>query len=165
MTAHANPHDEELRHDTQTQDDDAATPTPHSDNEAEATEQKGTLQALRELTADEDDPITHDHRPITLTTVLGGDILANRWFRRNVFFFIMIVAMLFAYIANRYRCQQEMIETKNLSDTLLDRKYKALVRSSQLKEKMRRAYIEDALADTTLETASTPAYNLKVDNE
>ena len=126
---------------------------------------KDSLQALKELTSEEDDSDTEDHKSVTLGTLLGGDILAGKWFRRNFFFLVMIVVMLVLYVGNRYRCQQEMIETKNLSDTLLDRKYKALVRSSQLKEKMRRAYIEDALADTTLETASTPAYNLKVDNE
>lgn len=52
-----------------------------------------------------------------------------------------------------------------LTDTLLDRRYKALTRSSQLKEKTRRSYIEDALTDTTLQTPNTPSFNLKVDDE
>ena len=59
-------------------------------------------------------------------------------------------------------CQQEMIRTKMLTDTLLDRRYKALTRSSQLKERMRRSNIEEALTDTTLQTANTPSFNLKV---
>ena len=75
----------------------------------------------------------------------------------------MIVVMLELYVGNRYRCQQEFIETRNLTDTLIDRKYKALTRSSQQKEKMRRSYIQEVLVDTTLKTANTPSYNLKVE--
>lgn len=67
------------------------------------------------------------------------------------------------YSGNRYICQQEMIESKVLSDTLLDRRYKALTRSAQLKEKMRRSYIEESLTDSTLQTANTPSFNLKVE--
>lgn len=120
-----------------------------------------TLQALRDLTSDEDE-VPEPHKRITLTNILGGDMLGGQWFRRNFFFMLMIVAMVVIYVGNRYGCQKEMIRTKMLTDTLLDRRYKALTRSSQLKEKTRRSYIEEALIDTTLQTANTPSYNLKV---
>ena len=90
-------------------------------------------------------------------------MLGGRWFRKQFWFIIMVVAMIIVYVSNRYSCQQEMIQTKLLTDTLLDRRYKALTRSSQLKEKTRRSYIEDALVDTTLQTSNTPSFNLKVD--
>ena len=77
----------------------------------------------------------------------------------------MVLFMVIVYINNRYTCQQKMIEQRALNDTLLDRRYKALTRSSQLKERMRRSYIEEALTDTTLQTANTPSFNLKVDQE
>ena len=124
---------------------------------------KDSLQALKELTSEDDASVTEDHKSVTLGTLLGGDILAGKWFRRNFFFLVMIVVMLVLYVGNRYRCQQEFIETRNLTDTLIDRKYKALTRSSQLKEKMRRSYIQEVLVDTTLKTANTPSYNLKVE--
>ena len=92
-------------------------------------------------------------------------MLGGRWFRRQFWFIVMVVGMLIVYVSNRYSCQQEMIQTKMLTDTLLDRRYKALTRSSQLKEKTRRSYIEDALTDTTLQTPNTPSFNLKVDDE
>ena len=125
------------------------------------------LKALRELTADEDNPVSDDgqHSKLTLSSILGGDMLGGRWFRKQFWFIIMVVAMIIVYVSNRYSCQQEMIQTKMLTDTLLDRRYKALTRSSQLKEKTRRSYIEDALTDTTLQTPNTPSFNLKVDDE
>lgn len=130
-------------------------------------DKKKALKALRELTADEDNPVGMEgsHTKITLSSILGGDMLGGRWFRRQFWFIVMVVAMLIVYISNRYSCQQEMIQTKMLTDTLLDRCYKALTRSSQLKEKTRRSYIEDALTDTTLQTSNTPSFNLKVDDE
>ena len=76
---------------------------------------------------------------------------------------VMLVGMAIVYVSNRYSCQQEMLETKVLSDTLLDRRYKALTRSSQLKERTRRSRIEESLVDTTLRTSITPSYNLRVE--
>ena len=90
-------------------------------------------------------------------------MLGGHWFRQQFWFIVMVVGMIIVYVSNRYSCQQEMIETKVLSDTLLDRRYKALTRSSQLKEKMRRSYIEETLVDTNLQTSNTPLFYLKVD--
>lgn len=123
------------------------------------------LQALRNLTADEDITSEEEHVKLTLSSILGGDILGGRWFRRQFWFIIMVVAMIIVYVSNRYACQQEMIQTKMLTDTLLDRRYKALTRSSQLKEKKRRSFIEESLTDTTLQTPNTPSFNLKVEEE
>ena len=100
---------------------------------------------------------------VTLASILGGDILGGRWFRKQFWYMVMIVAMLIVYVSNRYSCQQEQILTKVLNDTLVDRRYKALTRSSQLKERMRRSYIEESLVDTTLQTAVTPSFYLQVD--
>ena len=121
------------------------------------------LRALRNLTSDEDITSEEEHVKLTLSSILGGDILGGRWFRRQFWFIIMVVGMIIIYVSNRYACQQEMIQTKMLTDTLLDRRYKALTRSSQLKERKRRSFIEESLTDTTLQTPSTPSFNLKVD--
>ena len=77
----------------------------------------------------------------------------------------MLVAMTIVYVSNRYSCQQEMIQSKLLTDTLLDCRYKALTRSSELKERTRRSYIEKSLTDTTLQTSNTPSFNLPVDED
>lgn len=125
---------------------------------------RSTLRELRSFTSDESED-EYVNRKVTLSTILGGDILAGPWFRRQFVYIIMVLFMVIVYINNRYTCQQKMIEQRALNDTLLDRRYKALTCSSQLKERMRRSYIEEALTDTTLQTANTPSFNLKVDQE
>lgn len=141
---------------------DLSDEAPDEENTDECEENRRALKAIRNLTADEDEP-ENTHTPLTLASILGGDILGGGWFRRQFFFIVMCVAMILVYVSNRYICQQEMIESKVLSDTLLDRRYKALTRSAQLKEKMRRSYIEESLTDSTLQTANTPSFNLKVE--
>ena len=128
-------------------------------------EEESVLNAIRELTAYEDTPRQSSHSKMTLASILGGDILGGKWFRKQFWYIVMVVAMVIVYVSNRYSCQQEMIQTKLLTDTLLDCRYKALTRSSQLKEKMRRSVIENSLADTTLQTANSPLYRMKVDEE
>ncbi len=157
--------DNEALHTDTVQNDDTQPATESNEQDEFEHDTQRALKALRELTADEDNPVSDDgqHSKLTLSSILGGDMLGGRWFRKQFWFIIMVVAMIIVYVSNRYSCQQEMIQTKLLTDTLLDRRYKALTRSSQLKEKTRRSYIEDALVDTTLQTSNTPSFNLKVD--
>lgn len=122
----------------------------------------GTLQALKDLTAEEENTV-EQHSKITFASILGGDMLGGQWFRKQFWFIVMITTMIIVYVSNRYYCQQEMLESKALGDTLQDRRYKALTRSSQLKEKTLRSKIEASLQDTTLQTANTPSFNLKVE--
>lgn len=122
----------------------------------------GTLQALKDLTAEEENTV-EQHSKITFASILGGDMLGGQWFRKQFWFIVMLTAMIIVYVSNRYYCQQEMLESKALGDTLQDRRYKALTRSSQLKEKTLRSKIEASLQDTTLQTANTPSFNLKVE--
>lgn len=147
--------------------EEVALQSPNAtDENSDSNEGESVLKAIRTLTADEDNaPTQTAHSKITLASILGGDILGGKWFRRQFWFIVMIVAMVIVYVSNRYSCQQEMIQTKMLTDTLLDRRYKALTRSSQLKEKMRRSVIEGSLADTTLQTANTPLFKVQVDDE
>lgn len=125
---------------------------------------RSTLRELRNFTNDESEDRPHG-RPKTLNSLLGGDIFAMPWFRHQIPYFIMVLLMLFVYVNNRYTCQSKLREQSMLNDTLLDRRYKALTRSSQLKECMRRGYIEKVLTDTTLQTSNTPSYNLKVEED
>lgn len=143
-----------------TQQEDAPKQETLEDKDAES-----MLKAIRNLTADEDTPQQSAHSKITLASILGGDILGGKWFRRQFWYIVMVVVFVIIYVSNRYSCQQEMIQTKMLTDTLLDRRYKALTRSSQLKEKMRRSVIEGSLADTSLQTANSPLFKVQVDEE
>lgn len=140
--------------------------TNDEDKDAEEEADKKALRALRNLTSEDDNPEGDDeHFKLTLSSILGGDILGGRWFKRQFWYIVMLVAMTIVYVSNRYSCQQEMIQSKLLNDTLLDCRYKALTRSSELKERTRRSYIEKSLTDTTLQTSNTPSFDLPVDYE
>ena len=68
-------------------------------------------------------------------------------------------------MSNRYACQRELLEQTRLTETLTDRRYKALTASSQLKEQTRRSQLMDMLVDTTLEAPTTPIYKIQMDAE
>ncbi len=99
---------------------------------------------------------------ISLRSILGGDIITGNWFKKHFAFIIMLSVMAIIYISNRYAYEFDMIEQKELTDTLHDRRYKALTRSSQLLEKKLRSNVEEDLADSTIQTASTPSYVIKI---
>ena len=122
------------------------------------------LRAFRNLTSDEE-KLEENGSGNTLRSILGGDILSGEWFQKQLGYILMLTFMVIIYISNRYACQQEIIETKNLNDTLLDRRYKALTRSAQLKESTRRSRIEQTLEDSAIQTAVIPSFYLKVNKE
>lgn len=119
-------------------------------------------KALKQLTAMDED---EERMDVSLRSILGGDILAGGWFRRQFWFIVMLVFFAIIYVSNRYACQQEMIESTKLADTLLDRRYKALTRSSQLLEKTLRSRVEEELLDSTLQTATSPSFTIKTEEE
>lgn len=151
-------------------DDDKEAPTAPSeaatgtndDKTNEKPEEKRAQASFRRLTGEDEE---EGNVNVSLRTILGGDILAGRWFRRQFGFILLLVFFAIIYVANRYACQQEMIDRINLSDTLLDARYKALTRSSELLERTLRSRVEESLADSTLRTPTTPPYLLKIEEE
>ncbi len=141
---------------------EGADAPPQADTPAEAADKKAK-RALQQLTSMDDED--EKNVEFSLRTILGGDILTGSWFRRYFWFFVFITFLSIVYVSNRYAYQQEMIESKNLSDTLLDRRYKALTRSAELLEKTLRSHVEEDLVDSTLQTSLTPPYTLKRDAE
>ena len=103
------------------------------------------------------------HRSIK--SILGGDILANDFFKRQTTLLILIMVLTILYINNRYECQQEMIEIDRLKKELTDIKYDALTRSSELMEKSRQSRIEEYISseESHLETATSRPYLIKKD--
>ena len=100
---------------------------------------------------------------ITFKSIMGGDILAHNFLRRQANLQILIVILTILYIDNRYSSQQELIEIDQLKKELTDIKYDALTISSELTEKSRQSRIEEYLAteNTGLETATIPPYLIK----
>ncbi|EJX09720.1 hypothetical protein EVA_02167 [gut metagenome] len=99
----------------------------------------------------------------SLKSILGGDILATDFFRRQTKLLVLLMAMAIFYIHNRYASQQEMIEIDRLKKELVDIKYDALTRSSELMEKSRQSRIEEYISskESELQTSTHPPYLIK----
>ena len=99
----------------------------------------------------------------SLKNIIGGDILATDFFRRQTKLLVLIMVLILFYIHNRYACQQQMIEIDKLKKELIDIKYDALPRSSELMEKSRQSRIEEYIAtkESDLQTSTNPPYLIK----
>ena len=102
----------------------------------EEEQKQNTQQAKEEHTAT-------SPKHMSIRSILGGDILANDFFKRQTRLLILIMILTVLYIDNRYSSQQELIEIDKLKKDLVDIKYDALTRSSELMEKSRQSRIEE----------------------
>lgn len=102
---------------------------------------------------------------MSIRSILGGDILANDFFKRQTSLLILIMILTILYIDNRYTSQQELIEIDRLKKELIDIKYDALTRSSELMEKSRQSRIEEYISteESHLETATNRPFLIKKD--
>ena len=50
----------------------------------------------------------------SLKNIIGGDILATDFFRRQAGVLFLIMVLIIIYINNRYECQLQLIEIDNL---------------------------------------------------
>ena len=102
---------------------------------------------------------------MSIKSILGGDILANDFFKRQTSLLILIMVLTILYIDNRYTSQQELIKIDQLKKELTDIKYDALTRSSELMEKSRQSRIEEYIStgESPLETSTNRPYLIKKD--
>lgn len=105
------------------------------------------------------------NKHMSIRSILGGDILANDFFKRQTNLLILIMILTILYIDNRYSSQQELIEIDKLRKELTDIQYDALTRSSELMEKSRQSRIEEYISteESPLETATSRPYLIKKD--
>ena len=102
---------------------------------------------------------------MSIKSILGGDILANDFFKRQTKLLILIMVLTVLYIDNRYNSQLELIEIDKLKKDLIDIKYDALTRSSELMEKSRQSRIEEYVSnqESNLQTATNRPFLIKND--
>ncbi len=127
------------------------------------------VQELKEVIAqqatEEEAPLSSN---LTLTKILGGDILTTQFIRRQIWLIILVVVFMILYISNRYSVQKDLIEIDQLQRELQDAKYKALSSSSQITEKSRESNVLDMLKnnkDSILHIATQPPYIINVPEE
>ena len=90
-------------------------------------------------------------RRTSLKNIIGGDILATDFFRRQTKLLVLIMVLIL------------MIEIDKLKKELIDIKYDALTRSSELMERSRQSRIEEYIAtkESDLQTSTNPPYLIK----
>ncbi len=104
-------------------------------------------------------------RTFSLRKILGGDLLNTAFVRRQVLLFLLISLFVVIYIANRYSCQQDIIQIDALQKELKDAKYKALSSNSKLTEESRQSNVLEMLKnnkDSTLKMPTQPPYIITV---
>ena len=99
----------------------------------------------------------------SLKSFMGGDILLMDFFRRQLKLLILIMILLMVYINNRYTAQQKLIEIDRLRKELVDIKYDALTRNSELMERSRQSRIEEHIAgkEESVQISTHPPYIFK----
>ena len=139
-------------------DADKTADEEHAEDKEKA-DNATAVKAIEQLASEEDSV------DISLTTIIGGDILATRWFKRQLFFVFVLAILSVLYITNRYAYQQEKIERKKLTHELEDRRKRAIVAECNLIEFCRRKNIESSLKDSTLRVSTEPCYYLDLSSD
>ncbi|MBQ0048675.1 MAG: hypothetical protein KBT12_00320 [Bacteroidales bacterium] len=104
--------------------------------------------------------------PTSVREVIRSFDINGEWFRRNLWFIVLTVLCLMAFVTNRYLAQQEMIEEARLKKELAEMRYKWLTRFSELTTSMRQSQIERRLiqnGDTTLSHSRQAPFIIWVD--
>lgn len=123
-------------------------------------EEKSAIQQLKDFVNEDEDRLFKFN--FNIKALVGGDGL-SRVIAKNWFFIIVVVVFTCCYVTTRYMMQGAMLENDALTDTLIDRRYKALTLSSELLEHTLSSQIENSLQDSTIHMPSEQAFSLKTE--
>lgn len=132
-----------------------------SDELKETEEEEQAIEAIKRFT-DED-----DLGEFSLKSILGGEILYSKFFRKQILWFIFVVILMLVYTGNRYSSQQDSIKIDSLRTELQHVKYNVLTQSSELMNLSRQSNIEERLrhtADSILQDPTSPPYLIRLDS-
>ncbi len=100
------------------------------------------------------------NRGMSLKKIFLGDFLLSDFLRRQALLAVLLMVYTVIYVGNRYACQKELVEIDKLRKELVDIKYDALTRSSELTERTRQSRIEEYVSsgESRLQMSTTPPY-------
>lgn len=78
--------------------------------------------------------------------IVDGNILVRGYFRRQYLLILVIVGLCILYIGNRYTCEKDMREQRELIKEITDKRFELLSISADLTEKSRGSVIEDSVS-------------------
>ena len=126
--------------------------------EQEEKEEAEAIEAIKKYTEED------DLGRVTLSSIIGGDILQSKFSRSLVQWFILVAILMLIYTYNRYQSQQDIITIDNLKTELQEVKYNVLTQSSELMNLSRQSNVEKYLKatnDSMLKNPTTPPYLIR----
>ncbi|MBR3454551.1 MAG: hypothetical protein IKH26_04435 [Bacteroidaceae bacterium] len=127
--------------------------------EQEEKEEAEAIEAIKKYTEED------DLGRVTLSSIIGGDILQSKFSRSLVQWFILVAILMLIYTYNRYQSQQDIITIDNLKTELQEVKYNVLTQSSELMNLSRQSNVEKYLKatnDSMLKNPTTPPYLIRM---
>ncbi|MDR1729489.1 MAG: hypothetical protein LBR52_02380 [Prevotellaceae bacterium] len=95
--------------------------------------------------------------------VFAGNILTKENLTNQWKLVLLLVFLTFGYIGNRYSCEQKIAEIDRLQKKLIDVKFEALTRSSELMEMGKQSQVHKLIdyKNINLTESTTPPYRIK----
>ena len=124
----------------------------NDDADEEELDNKSARRKLLESFTDDEG----EKADFNLSYVLRGDILTAHWLRQQIWWLIMVVALAFVYVSNRYYAQKQQIHNNHLKEQLKEIHYDAMARSSQLMRHCRRSTIVEIIESNPQNTLQMP---------
>lgn len=99
-----------------------------------------------------------------LRSILNGDSIRD-FFMRNLKTFMIIGLLVFAYIGNRYACEDVMKRVSETQKQIKEVKYEILCTATELVQLSRQSNIRESLKekDINLEISTTPPIKIERD--
>jgi len=102
----------------------------------------------------------------SILDVFAGNILTRKNLTKQWKLILLCIFLIFFYIGNRYSCEQKIAEIDLLQKKLVDVKFEALTRSSELMEMGKQSQVHKLINskdNITLTESTTPPYRIKLE--
>jgi len=99
----------------------------------------------------------------SILDVFAGNILTRKNLTKQWKLILLLIFLTFFYIGNRYSCEQKVAEMDRLQKKLVDVKFEALTRSSELMEMGKQSQVHKLVdsKNITLTESTIPPYRIK----
>jgi hypothetical protein len=98
----------------------------------------------------------------SIRDILGGDILNKNFVKKQFGVILLLSALSFFYIGNRFHCEKQLAQIDKLQNELKEAKYTSLTISCQLMTLCRQSQVEGIIKDKgiMLQESTTPPYKI-----
>jgi hypothetical protein len=110
---------------------------------------------------------TEKPKSFSFRKLMSGDILMSKFFRGQLFLFLLLCVIAIFYIDNRFACEQQIVKINRLKEQLTNARYEALTTSSVLMQISRQSQVvvEVTNKGLDLQTSTEPAIKVEQKDE